>query len=127
MKRKMKKWKNKKRKQGGCLVRGIKMKYKRLIDCEISKQTNCTNKQTRTEKTNMSSDNSGVTEDTSYHTGEEPGNLGMAWYKDNFDDELKKMGSKIKRTVEHGYRVPDLRPEDNPMLQKKLDEMSLKK
>lgn len=51
----------------------------------------------------------------------------MAWYKDNFDDELKKMGSKIKRTVEHGYRVPDLRPEDNPMLQKKLDEMSLKK
>lgn len=51
MKRKMKKWKNKKRKQGGCLVRGIKMKYKRLIDCEISKQTNCTNKQTRTEKT----------------------------------------------------------------------------
>lgn len=75
----------------------------------------------------MSSDNSGVTEDTSYHTGEEPGNLGMAWYKDNFDDELKKMGSKIKRTVEHGYRVPDSRPEDNPMLQKKLDEMSLKK
>lgn len=71
--------------------------------------------------------NAGVTEDTSYHTGDEPGNLGMAWYKDNFDDELKKMGSKIKRTVEAGYRVPDLRQEDNPMLQEKLKDMSIQK
>lgn len=48
----------------------------------------------------------GVTEDTSYHTGNEPGNMGMAWYKKDFSEELKQLGTKIKKSVESGYRLP---------------------
>lgn len=75
----------------------------------------------------MSSQEAGVTQDTSYHTGEETGNLGMAWYKEDFSEELKKMGSKIKKTVEQGYRLPSLVPEDNPALPGEMDKMSLEK
>lgn len=57
--------------------------------------------------------NAGVTEDTSYHTGNEPGNMGMAWYKKDFSEELRQLGAKIKRSVESGYRLPNTETEGN--------------
>lgn len=59
------------------------------------------------------SKSAGVTEDASYHTGYEPGNMGMAWYKKNFSEELRQLGSKIKKSVEAGYRLPVSESEGN--------------
>lgn len=99
-------------------------------DMQICKYANMQlyNRATNKQIYNMSSgQEAGVTQDTSYHTGEETGNLGMAWYKENFSEELKKMGSKIKKTVEHGYRLPVQTPEDNAALRGDMDKMSLEK
>lgn len=48
------------------------------------------------------------------------GNLDMSYTKTDYTEELANISTRINSAVKKGYQAPDLRLEDNPMLQQRF-------
>lgn len=58
----------------------------------------------------MSTDMEGITENYSYHTEEDSGNLGLAWYsKDSFRTILTSIADRTNSSIKKGYKLPVLK------------------